>query len=225
MFGRRRPRIIGEVAAPAEGDRPWSIARSDLETLERVRGGLGGARVVLVTGADHLLRVLAVGLAGAAAAAGTRTALLDCDLERSALAAELGLASGPGLHEYLRWEATPQDVLQAVALAGPASGGAAEPLAFVPAGRPASEPGTLLGLGSYRHMAAKLRSAYELVVLAGPPLDASSTALAAAATAADAVILALGVEAANRAGLRASRAALFPLATELRGVVVVLQRS
>ncbi|MGE5408239.1 MAG: hypothetical protein ACM3NV_06460 [Syntrophothermus sp.] len=224
MIGRRRLRVLGEIAAPGDAGRPWSLAARDLDVLELARKRLGDARVVLVTGADVPARVLAVGLAGAGAAGASRAVLVDCDLERSALAAELGLAPVPGLHEYLRWEATPQDVLQPLVLAGPASANASEPLVFVSAGRPAAEPSTLLGLQSFRHMSAKLRAAYDLVVLAGPPADAARTALSAVAAEADAALLALAPGRADRAELRALRAAVRRLGVETRGAVVV-QRS
>ncbi len=47
----------------------------------------------------------------------------------------VGLAPAPGLHEYLRWEAEPRDVLQPVVLAGPARRRARNSSASAPAGR------------------------------------------------------------------------------------------
>ena len=102
-----------------------------------------------------------------AAAAGLATALVECDVERPRLAAELGLAPTPGLHEYLRWEATPAEIAAAAGpgrLGGRGRGGAAGLRRRRPAGR--ASAATLLGLRSFRHMTAKLRDAYELVVLA-----------------------------------------------------------
>ena len=123
---------------------------------------------MLVSGAEDL--AAAVALAAAASACGRRTALVECDVARPRLAADLGLAPAPGLHEYLRWEAEAGQILQPLVLAGPASAGVDEPLVCVAAGRPAADAATLLGLGSFRHAIAKLREAYELVVLLGPPL-------------------------------------------------------
>ncbi|MGV1048617.1 MAG: hypothetical protein ACOYD4_08875, partial [Solirubrobacterales bacterium] len=167
--GRARLPVLAEISGPSTGaERPWSLRREDLESLAAVRERLAGRRAVLVTGADESIRVLAVGLAAVAAAAGARTALLECDLARPRLAADLGLAQSPGLHEYLRWEATPPEILQPLVLAGPASGAAEEALVCISGGRGASDPVTLLGLQSFRHMSAKLRGAYELVVIVGP---------------------------------------------------------
>ncbi len=108
-------------------------------------------------------------LAGAAAP-GSATALLECDLAQPRLALDLGLAPTPGLHEYLRWEATPSEVVQPLTLAGSAASRQSAPLACVSAGRQAADSGALLGLQSFRHMTAKLRNAYDLVVFLGPPL-------------------------------------------------------
>ncbi|MFN8216502.1 MAG: hypothetical protein U0R71_07875 [Solirubrobacterales bacterium] len=216
--------VLAHVSVPTAGDRPWSLGRRDLEQLDGVRERLATARAVLVTGADGPAQAAAVGLAGAAAAAGTRTILVECDVGHPTLAAELGLAPAPGLHEYLRWEATPADVVQALALAGPASAGAAEPLAFVAAGRPAGDPATLLGLQSFRHMSAKLRHGYELVVLAGPPLDEQPAALTAIAAEADALLAGIGTEQARRSERRALRKRLRRLAPAPLGAVVA-QRS
>ena len=111
-------------------------------------------------------------------AAGRRTVLLECDLAAAALAAELGLAAGPGLHEYLRWEATPAQILQPLVLAGPAAAGAAAPLVCVGAGAPGARTRRRCSASeSFRHAIAKLRGAYDLVVLVGPPLGSDRWAL------------------------------------------------
>jgi Mrp family chromosome partitioning ATPase len=95
------------------------------------------------------------------------------------------------VHEYLRWEAEPADVLQPVMLAGPAAGAAREPLVCICAGRPASKTETLLGLQSFAHMVEKLRGAYELVVVVAPPAITEPDACSMAARQADAVLAAL----------------------------------
>ncbi len=213
--------VLAEVSCPPAGDRPWSLGRDDLAQLERVRERAGDARVLLVTGADGPAQATAIGLAGAAAAGGSRTALVECDVAHPTLAAELGLAPTPGLHEYLRWEAAPAEILQALVLAGPASAGAGEPLVFIAAGRPAKDPATLLGLQSFRHMNAKLRRAYDLVVLSGPPLDEQAPALAAEA---DAVLAGITPEQVRGRGRRELRSRLRRLGPTPLGAVVV-QRS
>jgi Mrp family chromosome partitioning ATPase len=222
--GRGGLPMLGEIGGPPAENRAWSLCRRDAEALEAVRKRLDGISAVLVLGAAAPSRVLAVGLAGVAAAAGRRTVLLDCDLEHSALAGAVGLDQAPGLHEYLRWEATPQDVLRPLVLAGPASPIAAEPLAFIPAGRPTADPATLLGLPSFRHMSAKLRHGYELVVVAGPPLDAAEAALTAVAAESDCALAGIDSAQRTRRRRRALGAALRGFGADPLGAVVV-QRS
>jgi Mrp family chromosome partitioning ATPase len=219
--GRGKLPVLAEISGPVAGaEGAWSLRGQDFERLAAVRERLDGKGAVLVTGADEPARVLAASLAGATAAAGRRTVLLDCDLAQPRLATDLGLAQTPGLHEYLRWEATPPELLQPLVLAGPASAGAIEPLVCIAAGRGASDPGTLLGLQSFRHMATKLRSAYELVILAGPAIDDGEESLAALAAQADSVLVALPGRQSGREA-RELRDAVRRLPAEPLGAVVV----
>jgi Mrp family chromosome partitioning ATPase len=213
--------VLAEIGAPSSSNgRAWGLRRDDLAQLGEVREQIGGRRVVLVTGAEAPAAIVAVALAGAAAAAGTPTALVECDVEHPRLAEGLGLAPAPGLHEYLRWEATPADVVQPLGLAGAAASPGAAALACVVAGRPGGAPQALLGLGSFRHMTAKLREAYGLVVLLGPPLEGAGGALDTAAGEADCVVAAL-VERPNRRAAKAGHAALSWLKAPPLGAIVV----
>jgi polysaccharide biosynthesis transport protein len=223
MPGRRvRLPVLAEISGPPAGaDRAWSLRRQDLESLGAVREKVDGRRAVLVTGAGQSIGVLAVALAALAAAGGRRTALLECDLARPRLAAELGLAQSPGLHEYLRWEATPPQILQPVVLAGPASTAAGEPLVCISAGRAGGDPGTLLGLQSFRHMAAKLRGAYDLLVIVGPALAEGASSLPALAAQSDALLAALGPRKPSGREDRELRAAIGRLPTPALGSVLV----
>jgi Mrp family chromosome partitioning ATPase len=219
--GSRLP-VLAEIGAPegGEGRSAWGLRRNDLEALGTVCEKLGARRVVLVTGDQRATGTVAVALAGVAAAAGTSTALVECDVERPRLAADLGLRTAPGLHEYLRWEATPADVVQPLALAGSAAGEEAATLACVCAGRPSDAAQALLGLGSFRHMTTKLRDAYEMVVLLGPPLEGAGGALGSAAEASDCSLAALAGRP-NRRAARANHEALSWLKTPPLGAVVV----
>jgi Mrp family chromosome partitioning ATPase len=220
--GRAKLPVLAEISGPAPtAARVFSLRRADFEALSAPLEQLAERRVVLVSGNEALAGVLAVALAGAAAATGRRTILLECDLARPRLAGELGLADEPGLHEYLRWETTAPEILQALVLGGAAARRAAAPLICIAGGRPASDPATLLGLESFRHAIAKLRSAYELVVLSGPALGAERAALDSAAAQADAVLL--GASAAQVSGRpgRALRAAARSLPRPPLGAVVV----
>jgi len=216
--------VLAEIGAPASSNgRAWGLRRSDLEALERVRAELNGTRAVLVTGEEAATATVAVGLAGVAAAAGVATALVECDVERPRLAEELGLEATPGLHEYLRWEATPPEVVQPLVLAGAAAEGAPAPLACVTAGRQSRKARALLDLGSFRHMTAKLREAYELVVLLGPPLEGAGGPLGSAAASADGSLLAL-TEVPSKRAAKATHDALNWLHARPLGAVVVNPR-
>ena len=222
-MSRKSPKlsVLAEIGAPASSNgRSWGLRRGDLEALRSVLGKVDGRRVVLVTGEEVPTATLAVALAGVGAAAGTPTALVECDVERPRIAADLGLSPAPGLHEYLRWEVTPADIVQPLTLAGSASGAGAGPLACVCAGRPSNDARTLLGLGSFHHMTTKLRDAYELVVLLGPPLEGAGGALSSAAAEADCVLTALS-EAPNRRAAMANADALAWLDAAPLGAVVV----
>jgi Mrp family chromosome partitioning ATPase len=204
---RARLPVLAEISAPPPEARAWSLRRGDYTSLGEVVPRLTERRVVQVAGEGEVPVVVAIALAAAAAAANRRTIVVDCDLARPRLVAHLGLASAPGLHEYLRWEAEPADVLQPVALAGPAAAGTIEPLVCVCGGRPATKAETLLGLQSFAHMVEKLRTAYQLVLLVGPGVLGEPVAATAVARQANAAVAGLlAHEAKDRAGrdLRAS---------------------
>lgn len=222
MLGRRaKLPVLAEIGGPAEDGRVWSLRRAEMAGLEEALPRLLSRRVLFVAGEGGAPLTCAVAVAAAAAASGRRTALLECDVVTPRLARMLGLAAAPGLHEYLRWEAEPPQLLQPLALGGPAAAGAAEPLVCIVAGRPANNPTTLFGLQSFAHMCAKLRAAYDLVVLAGPPAFSEPAAAQTVAQQADAALAGLGpADASGRAG-QPIRAAVKRLPVPSVGAVVV----
>lgn len=198
--GRSRIPVLAEISGPADA-RGWALRRQDFAGLSELLPQLHGHRVVAVAGEGEAAPVVAVALAAAASATGRRTILVDCDLARPRLAAQIGLAATPGLHEYLRWEAEPQDILQPVVLAGSATGTSADPLVCICGGRPATKAETLLGLQSFAHMIEKLRAAYELTLLLAPPVQTEPASALAVGSVADAVLAALPAdEARGRSG-------------------------
>lgn len=215
--------VLAEISGAApDAARAWSLRRGDLQALAALPRSLREQRVVLVSGDEGLAGAIA--LAGAGAAAGRRSALLECDLVSPRLAAALGLAATPGLHEYLRWEATAPEILQPLGLAGPASAGAAHPLVCVVAGRRAADPATLIGLESFRHALTKLRRAYDLVVLAGPTIDSGYGSLEALAAHADTLVAAVSPALASGRPNRRLRSALRGLPVAVGGAIVVGRR-
>lgn len=183
-------RVLAEI--PAEATPSGTLRREGLEAFAGLLAGLGDSRTVLVTGSRARKRAIAVGMATAAAAAGTRAALIECDLGDPALAEALGVAAAPGLREYLRGEAEAGEILEPAVLAGPGSAAASEPLVCVVAGRPEDDGRALLESERFRDAIARLRRVYELLVLEGPSLDAEGGALAAVAAEADATLACVG---------------------------------
>lgn len=164
-------KVLAEIPARSSPDlRTGTLRRGDLTAFGGLLEKLGEIRSVLMIGEAPGRRQAAAGLAAAAAAAGTRTALLECDLTNPGLAGALGLATAPGLHEFLRGTAEVEEILKPVVLAGPGSAAATEPLVCVVAGRPADDGWALLASDGFRRAVEGLRASYDLLVIDGPPL-------------------------------------------------------
>jgi hypothetical protein len=220
LGGRRKLPVLAEISGPASGDaRAWSLRRADLEALSKPQQGLDDHSLALVVGGEAMAGAIA--LAGAASSAGRRTALLEGDLAGPRLAVELGLRPEPGLHEYLRWEATATEILQPLVLAGPAARGVSEPLICVVAGRPAADPTTLVKLESFRHALAKLRAAYDLTVVVGPPLAVEPGLPEQIAAQADTVLAAVSAKGLSGQPGRLLRAQVRRLPASALGAIVV----
>jgi Mrp family chromosome partitioning ATPase len=174
-------RVLAEIPTRSSPDlRLGTLRRRELEAYAGLLGELGGVRTVLVTGDAPGRQAGAVGLATTAAAAGSRTALLECDLASPTLADALGLAVAPGLREYLLGEAAAEEILKPVALAGPGSGAATDAIVCVVAGRASDEAAALLDSERLTRALAGLAETYELVVIDAPSVASGATALAAA---------------------------------------------
>ncbi|MEX2107798.1 MAG: hypothetical protein WD827_02785 [Solirubrobacterales bacterium] len=195
------------------------MRRGDLEAFGEVLKSVRACGVVLVTGVDESRRACALGLAIAAVVDGRRAALLECDLAKPSLAETLGLALVPGLHEYLRWEAEAGQILQPMMLAGAESGKVANPLVCIAAGKPTSQAPTLLASQSFRHATAKLRAAYDFVVLAGPSAESDAAQLGNVAAAADASLGCIERAGATRRSAKKLRRGLRRLPTRFAGLV------
>jgi Mrp family chromosome partitioning ATPase len=164
-------KVLAEIPSGSFADlEGGTLRRRDLDGFNVLLELLGRRQIALITGTGRR-QAAAVGLAAAATAAGRRVVLLEGDLSRPALAGTLGLSAAPGLHEYLRREAEAPQVLQSLVLAGPGSRGVVEPLVCIVAGAPTSAGPTLFASGDFRHVMTKLRSAYDLIVIGGPPVS------------------------------------------------------
>ena len=220
LRGRSRLPLLAEVSGPADG-RTWALRRQDFAGLREALPQLSEQRVLAVIGEGEAPAVAAISLAAAAAATGRGTILVECDLASPRLAGYVGLAAAPGLHEYLRWEAEPRDVLQPVSLAGSGAGDGTEQLVCFCAGRPATKAETLLGLQSFGHMVAKLRGAYELVLLLAPPVLSEPAACLAVAAQADAAVAGVTAAEASGRGGRDLRAAVKRLPVPVPGAMAI----
>jgi len=179
MFGRDRPPLLARVPLQVEDGRPGTLDRRGLDAMLKLWSDLGQG-VVLVTGGEQRSEV-AVGMAAAAAAAGRRAMLVECDLAHPGLAARLGLDRAPGFGEYLAHEAEAPEILQAAILAGPGATLAAAPLVCIVAGNATGLGSVLFASESFRHAVEKMRAAYDVVVLDGPAVNEESSLRAAAA--------------------------------------------
>lgn len=179
MLGRsKKTPVVAELPAPnGASGRLGALGRAELDAYAGLAGALRGAHAVMTTGPAK--SQVALGLAAATLAEGRRVALIECDLAAPGLAGTLGLAPDPGLHEYLTGEVESAEILQPLVLAGPASGRAVEPLACIVAGQPQESPVTLLDSDRCDQAIEKLRHAYDLLVIDGPPLEEDPDSLRA----------------------------------------------
>jgi Mrp family chromosome partitioning ATPase len=178
MLGRKRKiEVLAEIPANGASPRRGALGREQLDAYAGLAASLASTGSVLATGPAK--SEVALGIAAAATAAGRRVVLVECDLAGPALAQILGLAERPGLHEYLRGDVDPGPILQQLVLAGPASSRAGEPLACIVAGEMEPAPVSLLDSERCDKAIEKLRRAYELLVIDGPPLSEDQDALRA----------------------------------------------
>lgn len=175
-LGRRRPPVLAEISGrQPEGAGPGALRRGEMDAYGALLRRLEGARTVLVTAETDEWSGAAVGLATTAVATGRQTVLVECDLAKPRLAEELGLATAPGVGEYLRGEVAARAILKPVVLTGPGSAGAGEPLVCVVAGRQIADAWGLLASNGLQRMLAEVGAAYELAVIAGPSLRHTSS--------------------------------------------------
>lgn len=207
---------------------PPRIRREDFEAISALPAALAeriGAEpgVVLVTGDGDGKCAAGICLAAAAAVAGSRAALLECDLASPALAASLGLEAAPGLGEYLRHQARAGEILQRVDLAGVAVPDGSEAARFVAvtAGAAVADGADPLASADFGHAVEKLRGAYRLLVIDGPPVDRGGAALTHAAAQSDATLACVNRSRASGRQARALEAALAGLQAPTAGVVLV----
>lgn len=234
VLGRVPKAALGYSGLFANGSPP--MPESEFEAFRVLRMNLGALatngrplRSVLVTSGlpEEGKSTVSIALASAAAVAGQRTLLVECDLRRPSFQRRLGLERQPGLTDYLLGEAVPQEVLQTVALTHPGSSngngkaarGPAGTLICIAAGSPAPNPAELLVSPRFGDFLAKVTATYDLVVLDGGPLLAIVDPLELVPQV-DGVVLCVRAQRTTRDQARATRAALANLPERPVGAVL-----
>jgi succinoglycan biosynthesis transport protein ExoP len=118
-------------------------------------------------------------LAGAAARMGARVLLIEADLRRPTVAAQLDIASGPGLADVLIGMASLNDAIQSIDLDQPARRDSRRGRmldALVAGAALPPNPGELIESHAMESLLEQVRSTYDLVVIDTPPLTAVSDA-------------------------------------------------
>jgi polysaccharide biosynthesis transport protein len=236
--------VIGRVPDDALGEAGFANgggedAEGHLEAFRVLRANLeflqadNPLRTVLVTSGapEEGKSTVAMALAGAAALAGKRTLLVECDLRRPCFADRLGLDPEPGLTDYLVGQAEPADVLQVVKLISSAtvngdqkatSAKGAEDqanLVCITAGSAAPLPAELLGSDRFSSFLSKVSTAYDLVVLDTSPILSVVDALEVVPQV-DGLVVCVRLARTTREEARATREALAHVPGRPTGVVV-----
>jgi len=231
---------LGTVRAEAlgrslRGDGKWrdrTIDAADLEAFRIVRTNIDFLDVdrnlspVLVTSAlpEEGKSSCAMSLAVAAALAGRRTLLVECDLRAPVLWKRLGINAGPGLTDFLARDASPNEVLQTVSLpfaqsANGSRGDEPPALVCITAGTTVSAPADLLSSSRFQQFIEQVSEAYDSVVLDATPLLPVVDALELVQHA-KAVVLCVRAHQTTRDELKAAKGALERLPERPTGVVV-----
>ena len=117
---------------------------------------------------------IAINLAMALAARGKHVLLADCDLRNPSVAGGFGMKNGKGLTEYLKGEASYQEILRQ---------SEQENLYLVLAGQPTANASELLAAPVCREFVEACRKVFDVVILDTPPAallaDASELAVLA----------------------------------------------
>ncbi len=220
---------------PTETDfEPFRVLRMNLGFL----AGEGKApRSVLVTSPlpQEGKSTVSIALASAAALAGMKVLLVECDLRRPSFSKRLPVEREPGLTNYLRGEVKPADILRVVDLAPPRSfaveeqsrngdetsqaSGSKISMVVIPAGAAVTNAPELLQGERFEQFLEKVTRAYDLVILDGSPLLSVADPLELASEA-DAVLLCVRVQQTTRDQVRAARSALGHIRERPSGVVV-----
>lgn len=233
-----RADALGRTVHSSNGHGP--LGEPDFEAFRILRTNLSflspgsDLRSIVVTSAlpEEGKTTVSAGLAFAAAAAGKRTLLVECDLRRPTLAGRLRLDTAPGLTDFLHGDASPAQILRSVAVEDvPADGGvdgAARQhrnvapgyrLTCITAGSRTAHPAELLGSEAFRTFLDEVTQAYELVVIDTSPILPVVDTLELLPLV-DGVVLCVRAQQTTRDQAMAAKAALEHLPSRPTGIVV-----
>ena len=230
--------VVGRVPDDALGHAGFangSVENADVEShleafrmlrtnLEFLQAGSPMKTVMVTSGLpEEGKSTVALALAGAAAVAGKRTLLVECDLRRPCLADRLGIDDEPGLTDYLMGDARPSDILQVVKL-GAASGGngasgsddGVSSMVCITAGSTPELPAEMLGSDKFSSFLTKVSRAYDIVVLDTSPILSVVDALELAPQV-DGLLVCVRLSKTTREEAKAAREALAQLPAEMLG--------
>lgn len=162
------------VRAPRSSSLPMGLEASELLSRLSLGHGGSGPEVVGVVGAGGGERPpeLAAAIAMTAAARGAKTLLVDCDIGGPTQAGLHGVSPAPGLADYLRGRAGPQEVLRPLRGASPGGDGI---VVVLPAGdADGVDPLELMRSEPFAALFARTAQVYDLVVLDAPAFVGST---------------------------------------------------
>jgi tyrosine-protein kinase len=169
----------GSGKAPDRWLEPFRILRSNVDFLAPDRP----AQILAVTSpvAEEGKSTVAAGLAAAAALAGKRVLLVECDLRRPVFSDRFDVSATPGFTDWLSGTAEPGDVVQQVSVDG-SNGARDEPsngtdgaddapsMTVISSGNFSSHPAELLASGRFSEFIGEVKQVYDLVILDCAPL-------------------------------------------------------
>lgn len=196
---------------------PWHRAAEEYRALALTLIPAESApRTLVVTspGNEEDRGAVAGNLALALAGQGTRTILVDIDVEDASLASRLGTPVGPGWPEIAFQDASFDEVVHEVAV-----GDGRTPLHFLRAGEESRHPLEILASAEARSFLSSLAGRYDVVILITRPLGSGHDALVLGARA-DGVVLVARSGKTGKEALEDSAERFRQAGIELAGVVL-----
>jgi capsular exopolysaccharide synthesis family protein len=193
---------------------PFKEAMRDLRTHVLCTPSGRAAKILLVTStnSEEGKTLVATNLATGMAQVGNSVLLIDLDLRRPSVHRSFDLPVQPGLSELLSGSGRGRDPISATEIRG---------LSVLPAGRPLTNPGDLIGSTAFKQLMQTLSKRFDRIVIDSPPVMAVTDA----SLIAHEEVGVLFVVSADRTGRRPAQAALDRLeAVGARFVGVVLNR-